>query len=172
MSFEAFFARIDSQDLRAVADHWRSARAACLMPAWRHIDPLALGPNLKIIWSWKYDRAANRFVGRLSGEEITRAFGKSMRGAKHEEFFPADERERVFRQHRRIVDEPAFALGTGKVFAHVGRVGVGERIILPLAEDGVTADGILGATVYRLVDGPSAGDGACAEYRLEYFPLA
>lgn len=153
MSLDAFLAAIKADALRAVAEHWRDARAGRRMPAWRHIDPVALGKNLPLIWSWKYDRATAKFTGRLSGEEITNAFGKSLRGAKHEEFFPKDEQERVFRLHQRVVTEPAFARGEGKVFSHVGRVGIGERIILPLSEDGILGDGIFGATVYEVFEG-------------------
>lgn len=171
MSFGDFLSTIESDRLRAVADIWRKARAARRMPAWRDIDPLALGKNLPIIWSWKYDRAADRFTGRLSGEDITQAFGKSLRGQKHEEFFPKDEQPRVFQLHRRVVTEPAFARGAGRVFSHVGRVGIGERIILPLADDGANGDGIIGATVYQLFDGPDPLAPADRELRLSFYPL-
>ena len=38
---------------------------------------------------------------------------------------------------------------TGKLFRQAGRFVEGERIALPLAGDGVLADGVLGASDYR-----------------------
>jgi len=66
------------------------------------------------------------------------------------EFFQGDVYRRVFARHKRVVAEPALYHGSGRVFHHEGRSGRGERIILPLAEDGRNGDGILGATIYEL----------------------
>tara|TARA_R110000868_G_scaffold107750_1_gene294660 strand:- start:1173 stop:1367 length:195 start_codon:yes stop_codon:yes gene_type:complete len=41
-------------------------------------------------------------------------------------------------------------LGAGHaVFKHTGRIVTGERIALPLSEDGETVDGILGITIFE-----------------------
>ena len=56
----------------------------------------------------------------------------------------------VFPRHQRVVTEPCFFYGTGMVFARMGYTSVGERIGLPLAEDGEHGDGIFGATEYRI----------------------
>ncbi len=45
--------------------------------------------------------------------------------------------------------EPCFCHGKGLVFIHAGRYGHGERVVLPLAEDGEHGDGIFGATIYH-----------------------
>jgi len=172
MGFEPFLAAIKADSLRTVALHWRAVRRGRRMPAWRDIDPVALGPHLPIVWSWKYDRAADDFVGRLSGEEITRAFGRSLRGAKHADIFPRDRNRKVFDWHRRVVTEPALAHGEGLVFSHVGRLGIGERIIMPLAEDGSTGDGIFGATAYEIADATDDGAERRESYELRFFPLA
>ena len=79
--FQDFFARIEAPALRAVARHWGEARAGRRMPAWRDIDPLKIVPYLPIVWAWRYDRQDDRFTGRLAGDAITRAFGRSLRGA-------------------------------------------------------------------------------------------
>jgi hypothetical protein len=149
VSFEPFLAAIRSEELRAVAAHWAAARGSKPMPAWRDIDPLQLGRNIRYVWSWKYDRAADGFTGRLAGEEIDLAFGKSMRGAAMRDFYSPQVYDLVFPRHRRVVTERGFMYGQGMLFAHMGRTVVGERIVMPLAEDGVTSDGIFGATLYR-----------------------
>lgn len=150
MSFESFLASIEAPALREVAQHWQRARGAGRMPGWKDIDPAAIARHLPIVWSWKYDRHADAFTGRLAGEEITEVFGKNLRGVPMKEFFADWHYDLIFSRHRRVVTEPAFAHGVGPVFIHAGRSGTGERIILPLAADGAQGDGILGATVYRL----------------------
>lgn len=150
MSFDRFFARIESPALRAIAAHWRAAASGRRMPGWKDIDPTAIAPHLPLVWSWKYDRAADRFVGRLAGEAITAVFGRQLRGASLDDFFAGHDPDRVAERFRSVVSGPTLIHGQGEVFHHFGRVGTGERIILPLAEDGEHVDGIFGATTYVL----------------------
>jgi hypothetical protein len=166
MSFEHFLACIETPALREIAAHWRraaarrpltsacgSARAERLMPGWRDIDPAAIAPHLPLVWSWKYDRAADRFTGRLSGEAITAVFGRQLRGAALHDFFAGRDAEQVEARFHRIVHDPSLVHSHGRLFRHIGRVGIGERICMPLADDGEHADGILGATNYSLPSG-------------------
>jgi hypothetical protein len=149
--FGSFLVGIEAPALRAVAQHWRAARGDRKMPAWRDIDPAAIAPYLPIVWSWKYDRAADTMTGRLAGEEINALFGKNLRGVPMTEFFSGREYDSIFARHRRVAVEPAFMHGFGIIFGRVGRFGVGERIVMPLAEDGEHGDGIIGATSYQWV---------------------
>ena len=148
MSFQAFFQSIRSEALRVLATQWEAARGSRRMPAFRDIDPIGIGRHLRYVWAWKYDRAADSFTGRLAGEEIDRAFGKSLRGTKMTEFYTPDVYAVVFPRHRQVVTEPAFFHGTGMVFARMGYTMSGERISLPLSEDGMEGDGIIGGTFY------------------------
>jgi hypothetical protein len=149
--FETFLSGIKAPSLRAVALHWQAARGPARMPAWRDIDPTAIAPHLPIVWSWKYDRNTDTLTGRLAGEEINALFGKNLRGVPMAEFFSGLDYASIFARHRRVAVEPAFMHGSGVVFIHVGRFGIGERIVMPLAEDGIQGDGIIGATVYHWV---------------------
>jgi hypothetical protein len=170
MSFEAFFASVVSPDLQVIAAHWNQARGAKRMPAWSDIDPVAIGRRLRHVWSWKYDRSADEFVCRLAGEEIVLAFGKSPRGRKMSEFFAPDVYQAFLPWHRRIMLEPALMHGAGKVYSRVDRNFTGERIMMPLAEDGKQGDGILGATVYLATAGVGAAP-SYADETLDFFPL-
>jgi len=173
VSFQAFFDSIEGPELRAIAAHWDAARAGRRMPAWGDIDAVAIGRHLRFVWSWKYDRASDSFTGRLAGEEIVRAFGKSPRGLPMTEFFTPDVYEIFFPWHRRIVVEPAFLRGTGLIYNRVGRNFTGERIMMPLADDGALGDGILGASLYRPappVQEPAAPTGLDPE-QIAFFPL-
>jgi hypothetical protein len=170
MSFATFQQSIVSPDLQVIAEHWGMARGQKRMPAWSDIDPVAIGKRLRFVWAWKYQREPEDFINRLAGEEIVRAFGKSPRGLKMKEFFAPEVYQIFFPWHVRIVREPAFLHGAGKVYSNVDRNFSGERIMLPLSEDGEAADGILGATIYL----PSAGVGAATSFdseKFDFYPL-
>jgi hypothetical protein len=148
MSFETFFQSIESEPLRVLARQWAAARGSRRMPAFRDIDPVGIGRHLRYVWAWKYDRSDDSFLGRLAGEEIDRAFGKSLRGMKMVEFYAPEVYAVVFPRHRQVVTEPSFFHGTGMVFSRMGYSMTGERISLPLSEDGSAGDGIIGGTFY------------------------
>src|SRR3546814_5670987 len=46
----------------------------------------------------------------------------------------------------KVLRDEAALIASGAVYRCSGRVGLGERLILPLASDDVTADGLIGAT--------------------------
>jgi hypothetical protein len=172
--FSRFVARIESADLRAVALHWNQVRKNRLMPAWRDINAMEIRHQLPMVWAYRYDRGTDSFTGRLAGEEIERLFGKTFRGRPMRELFPASEFEEMFRRHKRIVSEPALFHGSGFVFRHLGREGIGERIIMPLADDGIHCDGILGTTRYvfpsaEQLERPPSRDGSAEKE--EFLPL-
>jgi hypothetical protein len=170
MGFRDFHQTVISPDLQAIAAHWGAARGKKRMPAFRDLDPVALGRALRHVWAWKYDRASGDFINRLAGDEIVRAFGKSPRGRKMTEFFAPEVYRTFLPWHLRVIEEPAFLHGAGKVYSAVDRNFTGERIMLPLSEDGITGDGVLGATVYLA----SAGVGAAPSYEtetLDFYPL-
>lgn len=171
MSFREFAAALETPALRALAEHWQQARGERRMPGWSGIDALKLGPHLANIWAWKYDAATDSFTGRLAGEAINAIFGRSLRGVAMREFFSPAAYALVFPRHRRVVTEPCLAHGSGPVFLHVGRRGHGERIILPLAEDGTHGDGLIGMTVYDLPMGPSDFGKALATEQIAFFRL-
>lgn len=171
--FDRFFAALEAPGLRNVAFHWQAMCCQDAIPGWRDLDPAAITPELPIIWSWRYDRAADRFVGRLAGEAINAIFGRSLRGQPMEEFFHGEPYQRMFVRYRRVVTEPALYHGTGPVFHHEGRAGQGERIILPLAADGRNGDGLFGATVYEFPlpsDGPLSPESSTKEIE-SFFPI-
>ncbi len=157
MSYALFCAAIKEPALLEIAAHWHAARGDRLLPAWRDIDAYALGRHLAIVWSWRYD--------------FTR---DTIRGKTIEECFVPDVATVVRQRYQAVMDGPSFMFSYGKVFAGAGRAGQGERIVLPLADDGIRADGVLGATVYRLGITPTARDDVAIDYHNEivtHFPV-
>jgi hypothetical protein len=149
LSFEDFEQSIESDALKRVARHWRDVRGARAMPGWNHVRPSEIAAHLSIIWSYTYDRETDTFTGRLAGQNIEQMFGKSFKGTPMVELYPKKDYQRLFDRAKRVVSGPEFYRGTGMVFRHLDHSGDGERIMLPLANDGIHGDGLLGATVYR-----------------------
>jgi hypothetical protein len=174
MTFQTFLDSIVSDDLRVVAMNWRAGRGARFMPAWRDFDPVQIGPQLRYIWAWKYDRTAQTFTGRLAGEDITSMFGRSVtHGMRMDAFFPPEIYRAFHPWMQRVVVEPAFARGSGLVYRRLARNFTGERIIMPVADDGICGDGLIGATVYNPIAGGTDEDGPrlSGEEHVDFFAL-
>jgi hypothetical protein len=154
MPVKTLLSAIKSPELKAVARHWSDARGARRMPAWTDIRPAAIAGQLPFVWAYTYDAASDSFTGRLAGDRIEAIFGKSFRQTPLAEIFPAGEYADVLARARRVVAEPAIFRGEGLIFRQLNRHGTGERIMLPLAADGIHGDGILGCTEYHAVEGP------------------
>jgi hypothetical protein len=168
MSFAAFEATIVSPALKAIARHWNEARGARRMPGWSNLKPSAMAPHLPIVWACTYDRVTDTFTGRLGGERITSLFGKTFRGLQMAEDYqyPA-----FFARAKRIVTEPAFMRGHGLVYRHLDRYGTGERIMMPLADDGEHGDGVFGATEYNMSSATPTQESIQAGEAVSWFRL-
>ena len=147
MIYADFERAITSPALKDVAIHWNAARQVRRMPRWTDIIPSRIAAHLSLVWSFKYDAAKDAFTGRLVGERIARHIGKEFRGLSLTEAYPAEALPWVRVLFSRVVREPALYAHTGSLFRQMGREHPGERILLPLSEDGVAADGVLGATI-------------------------
>jgi hypothetical protein len=168
MSFAAFEAAIVSPALKAIARHWNEARGALRMPGWSNLKPSAIAAHLPIVWACKYDPVTDTFTGRLAGERITSVFGKTIRGFQMAEDYqyPA-----FFARGKRIVTEPAFMCGHGLVYRHLDRYGTGERIMMPLVDNGEHADGVFGGTEYNISPTTPTQESIQAGEAVSWFPL-
>lgn len=149
MHFEMFLGDITTPDLKAVALHWQKACGTRAMPGWHDIKPSCISGQLSMTWVYKYDWDSDTFTGRLAGDRIEQIFGKSFRGRAMKEIYPPADYTRLFERAKRVVCEPAIFRGAGMVFRHVDRIGLGERIMLPLSDNGLRGDGLLGVTAYE-----------------------
>lgn len=148
MNFREFCGAIMSPDLQAVAEHWNEARADRALPGWKDLSPKRIAKQLTSIWSYTYNFQGDEFTGRLAGDRIVGIFGKTFRGVPMSQIYPTKDFPKLFDRCKRVINEPSLFHGHGMVFMHLGRPARGERIILPLGDDGMCGDGVLGATVY------------------------
>lgn len=137
---------IKSPRLRMLLEHYLEVRGERPMPSRRDIDALQLGPVLPVIWMSDYEPAAGTFRYRLAGEEVNEIWGFSVAGRLLSDFGPAERFGPTNEEFLKVLREGAALIASGAVYRCSGRVGLGERLVLPLANDGCMADGLLGAT--------------------------
>ncbi|HEV2675812.1 MAG TPA: PAS domain-containing protein [Aliidongia sp.] len=173
-NLETLQAVIQSPALKIVFAHWLDARKERLMPAWKDIDAAAIGKYLPMVWAWRFDTTQDTFIGRLAGEDITAVLGYEIRGRPMKQCFPPMAFPTVEARHRKVIGGPCIMRTTGQVYVQTGRHGGGERIVLPLSEDGVTGDGVLGVTEYHLNIAEARSMGAAIDHAHEevvFYPL-
>jgi hypothetical protein len=137
---------IRSQRLRTLLEHYLEVRGARRMPSRRDIDALRLGPVLPIIWISEYEPAAGTFRYRLAGEEVNQVWGRSVAGCLLSDFVQPERFKATNDAFLKVLREEAALVASGPVYRCTDRIGLGERLVLPLSSDGETADGLLGAT--------------------------
>jgi hypothetical protein len=169
--FPDFLSVLQAPALRDIAQHWNEIRGERRIPGWRDIEPLKIARHLPIVWSWRYDRDAERFTGRLIGQTVADLFGRSIRGVKMEDYFQGKLYDAVYARCHRVVSEPCFSRDHGNIFNYRDRFSLGERIILPLADDGKHGDGVFGATAFDMAAHPGMNSVNYATEVLEYHPL-
>src|SRR3546814_20594439 len=93
----------------------------------------------------EYEPAAGTFRYRLAGEEVNDIWGFAVAGRLLSDFVPPERFSPTNESFLKVLRDAAALIASGAVYRCSGRVGLGERPILPLASADVTADGPLGA---------------------------
>lgn len=166
------FAHVRDERLRRLLQHWMACRGKDLAPRRSAIDPTAIGPILASVWICDYLPADRGFRMRLAGEDINRLYGRNVTQCSFEEIIPPALLPDLLRRYRRVVEEPAVMHCGGHIYLASNRSEVGERLVLPLADDGGAIRHAIGASVYRME--LQAGEGPITrESMVETFtPLA
>ncbi|MGF1593780.1 MAG: PAS domain-containing protein [Kiloniellaceae bacterium] len=137
---------IKSQPLKLLLEHYLEARGDKRMPARRDIDALKLAPVLPIIWISEYEPAAGTFRYRLAGEAVNEVWGMSVAGRLLSDFVMPERFETTNESFLKAMREEVALHASGPVYRCNDRIGLGERLVLPLSSDGSIADGLIGAT--------------------------
>ncbi|MEQ8356181.1 MAG: PAS domain-containing protein [Kiloniellaceae bacterium] len=146
-------AAIKSRRLRLLLGHYLAARGAKRLPSRSDIDAVELAPVLPIIWISQFEDSAGTFRYRLAGEDVNDIWGMSVAGCLLSDFVAPDRFEATNAAFLRVLQQEAALIASGPVYRCADRIALGERLVLPLSSDGVTADGLIGATARdQLVD--------------------
>ena len=167
--FETFLSRIQSPALLVVAQQWNKARGTKHLPSWEDLPDSALSPYAKMLWGFAYDPATEVFTGRLAGKRLSPWIGKNFYGGRLQDLHSPSNYGEAQQILTRIVTAQLAFRSSGCLFKADGFVVTGERIVLPLAQDGQTGDGILGASAY--VPPPLLGTPEMAYENVEWYPI-
>ena len=152
------FAHVKDERLRRLLAHWLERRGDDIAPARSAIDPTAITPILSSVWMCDFLPGERRFRMRLAGEEINHLYGRAITHSYFEDIIAPTMLADVMRRYLRVVEEPAIMHCGGHIYLASERSQVGERVVLPLADESGALTHVIGASVFRLdplvVEGP------------------
>ncbi len=140
------FEHISDRTLRHVVAHWFDTRGGRLMPALGDVDPTEIRSALAQIWLCDYLSESGRCRYRLAGEEFNDFWGFNLSGKYLDEIVPAERQASVTSKIRMAIDSLAIVYDRACLSLTEEITRNGERIILPLSDDGRTVNALLGAT--------------------------
>ena len=147
------------------------------MPARSEVEPTAFFHALPKVWICDWLPQSVNARCRISGDDIDRIYGKSLRGLTLEHYVSPEMLEKVRELYRHVAEEPAIYHSIGKVYVLSRDLhGYGERVILPLSDDGTRTTHFLGVTDYSYLqhlDSPEdlKPDGGFDDVEEQYLPL-
>jgi hypothetical protein len=166
------FAHVRNERLRRLLEHWLARRGDRLAPLRTSIDPTELGPILPSVWLCDFLPAEQRFRMRLAGEDINQLYGRNVSQCYFEDIIAPAMLPDVLRRYRRVVSEPAILHCGGHIYLASNRSEVGERLVLPLADESGAIVHVIGASMYARMPWPHDGP-VTRESMVETFtPLA
>lgn len=138
--------RLYTDSTRLLLQHWRTLMEPGKLPSRTQIDPSHLKQVLPTIWLCDYEREADRFRYRITGEKVAKRFSHKLSKHYLDDNTDPDYYPRVHRYYRSVIDSPAVLYIYGRLYSETQNPLHGERILLPLANDGTIASGLVGAT--------------------------
>ena len=143
---ERDFGHVRHTVLRRLIAYWLDKRSQRSMPSRGDIDPVDIPWALEWIWLCDYQPADRRFRFRLAGEQVNDFWGSSIGGRYLDEIVPETRVGDASRFYRVASDGPCVIHDIGRLFLEDEVFATGERIILPLSDDGRGVTGLLGAS--------------------------
>lgn len=137
--------------IAALHRYWRSIHPAeRRFPGRQHVDPSAIPALLPWLWIIDVQQSPRRFKYRLIGTEQVRVMGRDRTGQWLDEAFPDFADGPNYGQFMAAADG-MICYRRGFPVVHVSKdFLLSERVLLPMARDGVTVDMLLALSLYRL----------------------
>lgn len=143
------FDHVQNQHIRRLLAYWLDQRSGRLMPRRADIDPIDMPWILPWIWLCDYLPEKRDFRYRLAGEQINSLYGFNLAGRLLNETLNPRAYANVIKRRLRVVEDRVIEHGIGAIYLLNDRNTSGERLVLPLSEDGENVGLLLGATIYR-----------------------
>jgi hypothetical protein len=152
--------------LRATLAYWEEKRRDRPMPQRGDIDPIELWPVLSHLQITEVIDGGNRFRYRLVGTAIVQAFGAEFTGRYVDELMSGERDSFVHACYRAVCASrrPAFVRSKYATTKNVDLTA--NRLLVPLSEDGMWVNQILGALTFEFARPFAAGLGHQAQIDL------
>ena len=152
-------------------DYWCGKRQGRPMPAKEDIDPIEIPWALNRIFLMDYS-PDDGFRYRLAGEEISKVFGHgNLRGLRFADIMSEEGARTVEERWTTMVRDRSILSMTGMIYYAAERSAVGERLLMPLADDAAgPVTGTVGMTIYEWLPGETVAPGI--QSRLTTLPVA
>ena len=137
-----------SPALRSVARWWLTTYTPGRLPSRTEIDLSAIRHALPYVWLVEHIADDDTFRYRLAGEHVNEVFGYSLRGKRLADIIEPHMREIVRTRFLHALNTPGVVYAVGRVYMRIGGYREGERLILPLSDDGVSGTHLFGVTDY------------------------
>lgn len=143
--------------LRDALDYWRHQRGRRAMPRRRDIEPTDIPRLLPHVQLIEVVAGGARFRYRLTGTALVTAFGKEYTGKYLDELFTGGELAYAQRVYSTVCARrrPVFLRNRYSTTRDVGMVA--NRLYMPLSDDGVCVNIILGALTFEWGQGAVVG---------------
>lgn len=138
-------AQIRTDALRQLLAYWYDKRGRRTLPALSDIDPADIPTVLGQIWLCDRLADSGRFRYRLAGEKINAFWGHSIAGKHLDEIVPPARLASATKKLRMACELPAIIHESVCLSLTDEIARNGERMILPLSDDGVSVNILLGA---------------------------
>lgn len=138
----------DPERMRDFVQYWMSRRGDNLMPAFSDVDPVDIPWALSQIYIVEA-RSDGDFIYRLAGEAIVQRYSRPLKGVRITDLFGAQTSVPILARWCRVIAGPA---GYYSYSQHTSNRAISvraRRVLLPLGEDGQTADHLVGFTVFE-----------------------
>ena len=133
--------------IRDLLDYWMERRQGQLMPQRRSIDPVDVPWALSRVFVMDIDPPAGLFRYRLAGADVSAVFGRAnLKDLTLEDILGPEKAAVVVERWRPLWERPAIVHMRGLIYLAAERGTLGERILLPLADESGSVAGILGYT--------------------------
>lgn len=136
--------------------YWNEKRGDRPMPARRDIDPLDLPDHLGNLVLIEVEHEPLRLRYRLIGTRITSAMERDSTGKYYDEVYEPAIIEHVYDSFRWILRHKAPLRTHGQAFYPDKNFYDYETLNLPLSDDGVTVNMVLGELIFHLASGASS----------------
>ena len=139
--------------IRQLFDYWRSIHPADGLPTRRHFDPMAVPALLPNICLIAAPTPSDDFIFRLMGTRLEIFFGGNFTGKPFVSAYIKNHKSQAYVDMCAILQDRLARWRRGPAGLVENREHVTiERVFLPLAEDGVTVNIILGLLLARIGD--------------------